>query len=151
VRLTGAILSSVADHIIEVGAPEATKIQSHTEAFETAVSGSTNDLKATTAEYVSKVRAEITAWRSKEGETANQIEQKKLELLKHGIRLDMPFIQKLVADEARARENVKNLQTWVPELERLRREHTQLLKARWAGRRMSRACGQLLRPAHRTP
>jgi ABC-type cobalamin/Fe3+-siderophores transport system ATPase subunit len=134
-RLTGAILSSVADHIIEVGAPEATKIQSHTEAFETAVSGSTNALKATTAEYVSKVRAEITAWRSKEGETANQIEQKKLELLKHGIRLDMPFIQKLVADEARARENVKNLQTWVPELERLRREHTQLLKARWAGRR----------------
>ncbi len=38
------------------------------------------------------------------------------ELLKHGIRLDMPFIQKLVSDEARAKENVNNLRTWIPSL-----------------------------------
>jgi len=56
------------------------------------------------------------------------------ELLKHGIRLDMPFIQKLVSDEARAKENVNNLRTWIPELEKLRKEHAGLLKQRWAAR-----------------
>lgn len=134
-RLTSAIRASLADHVIAVGAPEATNIRSHTQSFETEVAGSTDALRATTTAYVAKVRAEITAWRAKEGQTATQIEQKKQELLKHGIRLDMPFIQKLVADEARAKENVKALQAWVPELQRLRGEHAALLKARWATRR----------------
>lgn len=134
-RLTGTIRASVADHVIEVGAPEATNIQTHTQAFETEVTGSTNALRSSTTAYVDKVSAEIATWRAKEGQTASQIEQKKQELLAHGIRLDMPFIQKLVADEARAKENVKNLNTWIPELKRLRGEHAALLKARWSARR----------------
>lgn len=134
-RLTGTIRASVADHVIEVGAPEATNIQTHTQAFETEVTGSTDALRSSTTAYVDKVRAEIATWRAKEGQTASQIEQKKQELLAHGIRLDMPFIQKLVADEARAKENVKNLNTWIPELKRLREEYAALLKARWSARR----------------
>ncbi len=54
--------------------------------------------------------------------------------MKHGIRLDMPFIQKLVSDEARAKENVKNLKTWIPELRRLRREYERLQRQRWKER-----------------
>lgn len=134
-RLTGVIRASVADHVIEVGAPEATNIQTHTQAFETEVTGSTDALRSSTTAYVDKVRAEIATWRAKEGQTASQIEQKKQELLAHGIRLDMPFIQKLVADEARAKENVKSLTAWVPELKRLRGEYAALLKARWSARR----------------
>ena len=67
-------------------------------------------------------------------QTAAEIEAKKKELLSHGIRLDMPFIQKLVSDEARAAENLRNLKTWVPELARLRKEHSVLLRQRWAAR-----------------
>lgn len=134
-RITGTIRATVGEHVVEIGAPEATRIHSQTEAFEATVAGTTDALRATTAEYVATVRAEIVAWHTKERETASQIEQKKQELLKHGIRLDMPFIQKLVADEARAKENVKNLKTWIPELERLRREYAELLKARWSTRR----------------
>jgi energy-coupling factor transporter ATP-binding protein EcfA2 len=42
----------------------------------------------------------------------------------------------MVSDEARAKENVKNLKTWIPELARLRKEHVQLLRQRWTARQV---------------
>lgn len=135
ITLTSAIRASVTDSAIEVGAPEATNIETQTKTYETAVTGSTTTLKTATGDYVKKVRAEIGTWQGKESKTTTAIELKKQELLKLGIRLDMPFIQKLVADEARAKENVKALKAWVPELEKLRREYAELLKSRWAARR----------------
>jgi energy-coupling factor transporter ATP-binding protein EcfA2/histidinol phosphatase-like PHP family hydrolase len=133
--ITAAIRASVTDGAIEMGAPEATNIDTQTKAFETTVTGSSSALKAATSDYVIKVRVEIGTWQGKESKTTAQIEVKKQELLKLGIRLDMPFIQKLVADEARAKDNVKALKSWMPELEKLRREYADLLKARWAARR----------------
>jgi ABC-type cobalamin/Fe3+-siderophores transport system ATPase subunit len=135
-EITADIRASVEDHVIELGAPEATQIQSDTGVYETAVTGSTDALRKVTTDYVAGVRAQIGEWKKKETQTSGQIELKKQELLKHGIRLDMPFIQKLVSDEARAKENVKNLKTWIPELERLRKEHVQLLRQRWAARQV---------------
>ncbi|WP_088183817.1 TrlF family AAA-like ATPase [Sphingobium sp. Z007] len=145
-KLTGAVSSSAItivtadireateDKLIELGLPEATRIKTDTEAYETAVDGSTTALRTTTTNYVAGVRTQITAWKAKESRTADEIEQKKQELLKVGIRLDMPFIQKTVADEARARENLRIVKTWVPELARLRKDHAQLLAQRWAAR-----------------
>jgi ABC-type cobalamin/Fe3+-siderophores transport system ATPase subunit len=133
-EITDTIRSTVEDHVIEVGAPEVTKIQTETVAYEAAVAGSTDSLRQVTRGYVAEVRAQIAAWKTKESHTAAQIDQKKQELMKHGIRLDMPFIQKLASDEARARENVKALKMWVPELERLRKEYAQLLRERWYAR-----------------
>jgi len=134
--ITAEIRASVSGHEIELGAPEATKIATDTGAYETAVTGSTDALRKVTADYIATVKAQIIAWRTKESATTAQIEQKKQELLKHGIRLDMPFIQKLVSDEATARENVRKLKTWVPELERLKKLHADLLKRRWAARQV---------------
>ncbi|WP_228221307.1 MULTISPECIES: TrlF family AAA-like ATPase [Sphingobium] len=134
--ITAEIRASVSGHEIELGAPEATKITTDTGAYETAVTGSTDALRKVTADYVATVKAQIIAWRTKESATTAQIEQKKQELLKHGIRLDMPFIQKLVSDEATARENVRKLKTWVPEIERLKKLHADLLKRRWAARQV---------------
>lgn len=134
--ITAEIRASVADHEIELGAPEATKIATDTGAYETAVTGSTDALKKVTVDYVAGIKAQINTWRTKETATQGQIEQKKQELLKHGIRLDMPFIQKLVSDEATARENVRTLKTWIPELERLNKEHAELLKRRWTARKV---------------
>jgi ABC-type cobalamin/Fe3+-siderophores transport system ATPase subunit len=136
VEITANIRASVKDHVIELGAPEATQIQTDTGLYETAVTGSTDALRKVTSNYVAGVRAQIAEWKKKESQTAAQIESKKQELLKHGIRLDMPFIQKLVSDEARAKENVKNLKAWIPELDRLRKEHVRLLRQRWAARQV---------------
>lgn len=129
--ITADIRAFVEDQVIQVGAPEATQILADTGDYETAIAGSTDALRKVTIDYVAGVHAQIVLWKAKEGHTAGQIELKKQELFQHGIRLDMPFIQKLVSDEARAKENVKNLKTWLPELERLRKEHAQLLRQRW--------------------
>ena len=110
------------------------RIRSDTASYETAVEGSTDALMKVTSAYIASVRAQVVAWRTKGTQTANEIDAKKKELLNHGIRLDMLFIQKLVSDEARAAENLRNLRTWVPELARLRKEHSDLLRQRWAAR-----------------
>lgn len=145
-KLTGAVSSSAItavtadirdaaeDGLIELGLPEATRIKTDTEGYESAVESSTTALRTVTSAYVAGVRTQIAAWKVKEGKTSADIEQKKQELLKLGIRLDMPFIQKTVADEARARENLRAVKTWVPELTRLRKEHAGLLAKRWATR-----------------
>ena len=128
------IRTSIQDHIIEVGAPEASVIEAETITYEISVGDSTALLRKITIDYIASVRAQVAVWKSKEAQTAARIESKKQELLNHGIRLDMPFIQKLVSDEARAQENVRNLKTWIPELDRLRREYAGLLSQRWAAR-----------------
>ena len=132
--ITSSIQSSLDDSSIEIGAPEATKIKSDTTSYDAAVAGSAGELRRITTQYVMGVRAQVALWKTKESQTATQIEQKKQELLTHGIRLDMPFIQKLVSDEARAKESVSNLKTWIPALAALRKEHAALLKQRWAAR-----------------
>jgi DNA repair ATPase RecN len=133
-RITANIKDSVDDKVIEVGAPEAATIKVDTSAYEGVVTGSTASLKLATSAYVAKVRGEIATWKAKEGQTSSEIEAKKKELLQLGIRLDMPFIQKLVADVSRATENVKNLKTWIPELERLKKAYAALLQQRWEAR-----------------
>lgn len=133
-EITADIRASVEDHVIELGAPEATQIQTDTSSYETAVKGSTDALRKVTSDYVAGVRAQTAEWKKKEAQTSAQIELKKQELLKHGIRLDMPFIQKLASDEARAKEQVRSFKTWVPEVERLRKEHAKLLRQRWDAR-----------------
>jgi ABC-type cobalamin/Fe3+-siderophores transport system ATPase subunit len=133
-QITTDIRASVDAHVIELGAPEATRIQADTSTYETAVTGSTTALRQVTTDYVASVRTQIAEWKKKESLTSTQIEQKKQELLKHGIRLDMPFIQKLVSDEARAKDNVKNLKAWIPEVADLRKQHGKLLLQRWACR-----------------
>ena len=135
VLITDAIRDSVSVASIEVGAPEVTAILADTEAYKTQVSGSTTALKQLTVTYTAAVRAQIASWKAKEAHTATAVETKKQELLAHGIRLDMPFIQNLVAAEARVTESLKNSRTWVPELARLQASHAELLKRRWAARR----------------
>ena len=132
--IISAVKASLDDNSIAVGAPEVTKIKIDTAGYETVVAGSASALRKVTSDYVTGVRSQAALWKAKESQTATQIEQKKQELLKHGIRLDMPFIQKLVSDEARAKENFNNLRTWIPELEKLRKEHAGLLKQRWTAR-----------------
>ncbi len=125
------IKDSVGQNVIELGAPEAAQIKCDTDLYESEVVGSTTALKQVTEAYANKVRAQILAWKGKEAHTTSEIEAKKKELLDHGIKLDMLFIQSLVANEAKAVENVRILKTWVPELQRLQAEHARILRERW--------------------
>ena len=86
---------------IQVGAPEVASILSETITYEANISDVASTLKQTTTNYAGRVRMLIAAWKAKEVATATEIEAKKKELLAAGIRLDMPFIQKLIGDEAR--------------------------------------------------
>jgi ABC-type lipoprotein export system ATPase subunit len=123
----------------EIGAPEVAAILTDTAAYESKVTGVEAGLIKSTNEYRVSVQAQIDTWKGKEAKTAEDIEKKKKELLAAGIRLDVPFIQKLVSDEAALTERLRKLLTWKPHLADLEKKRVELLKARWAAR--SRVAG----------
>lgn len=129
-----AIRATVGAGGVTLADAEAKVIVSETEAYEVSVDRASDDLKQTTEEYAKKVQAQIAAWSAKETQTSQKIEAKKRELLDAGIRLDMPFISKLIADEASATERLRALNTWPPHLQELEKQHRTLLKARWDAR-----------------
>ena len=118
----------------EIGAPEAAGILTDTTAYESKVTGVEAGLIKSTNEYRTSVQAQIDTWKGKEAKTAENIEKKKKELLAAGIRLDVPFIQKLVTDEAALTERLRKLNTWKPHLVDLEKKRVELLKTRWAAR-----------------
>jgi ABC-type thiamine transport system ATPase subunit len=128
------IRTTVTTGAVTLAEAEAEAIISDTEAYETSVDSVSASLKQTTEEYARKVRAQITAWSAKEAQTSQQIETKKRELLAAGIRLDIPFINKLIADEASASERLRALNAWRPHLQELLKQHRALLKQRWEAR-----------------
>ncbi|MHA7685552.1 TrlF family AAA-like ATPase [Cupriavidus sp. PET2-C1] len=134
IEITEGIKLLVSPSGIKLAADEATAILNGTHAFEVEVRASNQTLSKAAERYVATVQSQIDSWKKKEETSIGQIEQKKAELLKHGIRLDMPFIQKLVSDEARAKQTLANLKTWIAERDRRRGEYNDLLQRRWAAR-----------------
>src|SRR5262249_658618 len=63
-----------------------------------------------------------------------EIDGKRKALEAQNIRLDMAYIQKLANDEARYKQNVINLKTWVPHLAELKRKRNAASRRRWAAR-----------------
>ena len=134
ITISKGIKDTIAGGSIELGGPEAEQIRDMTVAYEKTVAASSDSLKHATTTFIAEVRTQIASWRAKESQTSGEIEKKKKELLSLGIRLDMPFIQKLVSDEAKTAQSLRNLQTWVPELKRLEKAYADLLKNRWEAR-----------------
>jgi DNA repair exonuclease SbcCD ATPase subunit len=132
-------ISEIADRIkdvvdvtpIEVGAREFQSIVTATDAYKQAVSGVVGNLRQQTSAYARQVVTLLETWKSKESKTSSDIEVKKKELAAAGIRLDMPFIQKLVSDESRLAQNLRNLNAWRPHLVELQKKRAQLRKKRW--------------------
>lgn len=77
---------------------------------------------------------QLKAWKAKEDEAAQKIEEKKKELSAQKIPLDMAYIQKLANDEARLTTSLENLRAWKPELLKLRGKYSAALKRRWSAR-----------------
>lgn len=118
----------------EIGAPEVAAIIADTTDYEGTVATMRAGLVASTTSYTTAVQAQIVSWMSKETKTAEDIDKKKKELLAAGIRLDIPFIQRLVADEANLSERLRKLNTWKLHLVTLEKKRSDLLKQRWAAR-----------------
>jgi len=63
----------------------------------------------------------LTTWRSKETEAQKKIEAKRRELEALKVSFDMSYISKLATDEASHDQAVKNLNTWKPHLQDVRK------------------------------
>jgi predicted metal-dependent phosphoesterase TrpH len=95
-------------------------------------------LNGTLAQHASAFEAllkeGLRAWKLKDEAARREIEVKRQELESAGVRLDMAFIQKLAADEARYAKAVEALKTWKPHLKTLKEERARVLKERWSAR-----------------
>ncbi|TAX38976.1 TrlF family AAA-like ATPase [Rhizobium leguminosarum] len=127
-------IREAAEGSFEIGAPEVAAIVADTALYEKNVATMEAGLVASTDSYSLAVQNQIATWKSKETKTAEDIDKKKKELLAAGIRLDVPFIQKLVNDEANLTERLRKLNTWKPHLITLEKKRTDLLRQRWTAR-----------------
>lgn len=145
-KLNGAVSSGALSEVIEaiksaVQVPgdttadaEGVAIQTETTSFEADI-GRMNGLFAKAAtDYAARVKVQLTGWQRKDAALAATIETKKAELLSSGIRLDMPFIQKLAAEAATLVENLRVYKTWEPHLAELKKQYIEALKKRWVER-----------------
>ena len=135
-------LKSLADGIRElaepenlvVGAAEFRSILTGAEAFETKVGAAEAQIKASLIAFEHVIAAQIISWKTKESEAQKKIEAKRRELEALKVSFDMSYISKLAADEASHDQAVKNLNTWKPHLDDLRKKRSAVLKQRWAAR-----------------
>jgi ABC-type Mn2+/Zn2+ transport system ATPase subunit len=132
--LTQTIKTAVTVPVGITAEPEMITIQANTEAFERSVGTFTGTLLQSANQYTSQVQVLLNSWQQRDATTTAAIEVKKAELLAAGIRLDMPFIQKLIAEEARLAESLANLNTWVPHLAQQRARYNELMTKRWSDR-----------------
>jgi energy-coupling factor transporter ATP-binding protein EcfA2 len=128
-------LKGVADpKVLVVGVAEFNAILAQTATFETDLGAADASIKASASRLSDLVRAQLAAWRAKEQPIVGEIEDKKRALEAQGIRVDMAYIQKLAADEARLQQDVANLKTWQPALANLWTQRKKALTDRWAAR-----------------
>jgi hypothetical protein len=77
---------------------------------------------------------QLRVWKTKDETTKREIETKRQDLEAQGVRLDMAFIQKLAADEAKCRATLETLKGWKTKFAKLKIERANLLKQRWSAR-----------------
>jgi len=133
-EITTAIRQAVTGPPEKPVEPEVGSILTETASYQTNVSGVTTALQQATVAYSESVKKNIQAWQTRDAGASAEIEAKKQELLAAGIRLDMPFIQQLVADFAGLSEDIKTLETWIPHLADLEKQYASAITTRWAER-----------------
>lgn len=119
---------------LSVGGLEFKVISEEAEALETTLTNAESNIKGGIAIFEKVVSAQLTSWRTKESEAQKKIDDKRRELEALKIQFDMSYIQKLTNDEALQQQNVKNLKTWLPKLQELRKKRSLALNQRWLAR-----------------
>lgn len=117
-----------------VGGVEFAAILKGAETFETAIGTAEEQLKNGIVAFEKIVAAQIANWKVKESDAQRKVDEKRRELEALKVPFDMSYISKLTKDEATHQQSIKNLNTWKPHLEELRRDRFAVLKERWAAR-----------------
>jgi len=119
---------------ISVGGTELQSIVAGAEALKQHAVNLTTSIEKHAEAFDTTVTQQLRAWRTKDEEAKRNIEAQRKELEAQGVRLDMAFIQKLAADEARYQKSLDALNTWKPHLARLKEERARALRDRWSAR-----------------
>ena len=123
-----------ADEPLKVGADEFSAIVAGGREFEAKATAAQGQAKADFRVFQEKAQENITSWKTKETVVLKEIDDRRKALEAQHIRLDMAYIQKLAKDEARYKQIVANLKTWMPHLGGLKRNRKAASKRRWAAR-----------------
>lgn len=120
--------------LLHVGAAEFGDIIASGRTFEAVAKAATASASEGFKAFQRTAGERLTAWKAKESEAVQKIDEKKKELEGQNIRLDMAFIQKLTKDEANQKAELASLRKWPPLLADLEKQSKEASKRRWAAR-----------------
>jgi ABC-type lipoprotein export system ATPase subunit len=130
----GEIEGLAASGPLTVGATEFRVIADGANQLGTEIGAAEGKVKADLKSYEVVVKAQLEAWKSKDTEAQNRVDEKRRELEALKVTFDMSYITKLARDEASHAQSVQNLSAWKPHLGEVKRKRAQALKERWAAR-----------------
>lgn len=117
-----------------VGLAEFQSILEGAAALESALAAADAQIRTGLTGFETIVTAQISSWKRKESEAQKKIDEKRRELEALKVQFDMSYIAKLTRDEATHQQNIRNLNTWKPQLEALKKQRGEVLKERWIAR-----------------
>jgi hypothetical protein len=120
--------------ILTVGREEFQVILTAASSYETQVGAAEVQIRSSVDALDGVIKTQIVAWKAKETAAQTRIDEKRRELEALNIAFDMSYISKLATDEAAHVQVIKNLNTWKPQLEEMRKQRVQALRERWTHR-----------------
>jgi len=117
-----------------VGKEEFGAIIRAVDSFESKTDKSQSELLKDAQVFEEEITKNLRSWKSKEATMLAEIEKKRKDLEKSGIRLDMAYIRKLADDEAKYTGALSTLKSWDEHLKKLRQTRALILKRRWDAR-----------------
>lgn len=115
---------------LQIGATEFRIIVGHVKSFEKDATTARSAISSGAETLSLNVKKQIAQWKSHEKKIADQIDQKKKELLENGVQLDSQYIKKLAADESRFKKSLTTLNSWEKSLKELRKVRSKLITQR---------------------
>ena len=119
---------------LKIGPKEFQEIIIHLRDFETQLTKARTAIAVSANALSANVKKQLENWKTHEREVADQIEQKKKELLEKGIKLDSLYIKKLAGDESRYKKDLDTLNIWERKLKELIPKRAALVKKRFQNR-----------------
>jgi ABC-type taurine transport system ATPase subunit len=129
-----ALAALITKEALTVGVKEFSSIVESARKFESQAIAAQGQAKASFKTFRDQAQTSLATWKSKEAAAQREIDDKRKALEAQNIRLDMGYIQKLANDEARQKQSVTNLKTWVPQLADRKRKRKAASQRRWAAR-----------------
>ncbi|MDI1338986.1 TrlF family AAA-like ATPase [Polaromonas sp.] len=119
---------------LTVGRVEFQAIAQGATTFDAALAAAEMGVKSSMLDFELIVKAQVAQWKVKESSAQVKIDAKKRELEALRVSFDMSYIAKLAKDEASHQQTLKNLKTWMPHLEELRKKRQAAVTRRWQAR-----------------